>query len=141
MNKPADNKQIIKVKSEVSDSDKVSDFFTSYVSAKGIDSEIKNDLRLAIEEAFVNISNYAFPDDTSHTITIEVTSDDSSIHITFIDEGITFNPLTHCNNEIECSDHCEGGMGIHLIKSLTDRQEYKRIGQQNVFTVTKHYTK
>ena len=140
MNTAADHKQSITVKSDISDSAKVSDFLIEYIKSHQIDDETRDDLRLAIEETFVNISSYAFPDDISHTVTIEVTRDERDIHITFIDVGIAFNPLTYCEKNIGCTDHCEGGMGIHLIKSLTDRQEYKRIGQQNVFTVTKHYT-
>ena len=33
----------------------------------------------------------------------------------------------------------EGGMGIVLVKSLTDEQNYRRDGDHNVFTVTKNY--
>lgn len=141
MSKFIDNKQRISVENKISDSMKVSDFFVDYIREKQIDDETLSDLRLAIEEAFINISNYAFTDNISHSISVELSSDEHHIHITFIDEGIGFNPLTYCDKNIECSDHCEGGMGIHLIKSLTDKQEYKRIGQQNVFTVTKRYTK
>lgn len=141
MNKQSEHKQHITVQNEASDSNKLSDFFNDYVKTNRITDEIYNDLQLAIEETFINITNYAFSDNQPHTITIEFVRDINSIHITFIDNGIAFNPLTDCKKNIINTDHCEGGMGIHLIKSLTDKQEYKRIEQQNVFTVTKHYNK
>jgi anti-sigma regulatory factor (Ser/Thr protein kinase) len=48
--------------------------------------------------------------------------------------------LTDCSSNLDTNDHCNGGMGIPLIKSLTDKQKYIRIDKRNVFTVTKHYT-
>ncbi len=129
------------MKNNTSECDRLSAFLTDYESSNNIPDEIQHDLRLVLEEVFVNITNYAFPSGETHTVSIEISNTENAISITFIDGGIAFNPLIDCNNEIDADDHGEGGMGIYLIKSLTDQQEYSRIEQRNVFTVTKHYTK
>ncbi len=141
MNKQVSNKQSLSLQNKISDSGKLSDFLAEYAKTFEMSDEIYNDLRLVLEEAFVNIASYAYTEEDTQIITVELSNTADEICITFTDTGIAFNPLT---DEAECKDtddHCEGGMGIHIIKSLTDHQEYNRVGQSNVFTVAKHYTK
>ena len=145
MNNSSHNSKYIVVQNTLADSDKLAHFLASYTDTIDAPDDIHNELRLAVEEAFVNITSYAFPAEETHSISIELQSSSGKagkeISVTFTDSGIAFNPLTDCNFDLDTDDHCEGGMGIHLIKSLTDQQQYDRIEQRNVFTVTKHYTK
>lgn len=140
MNKQVSNKQTLCLQNTTSDSGKLSDFLTEYVKTITIPEETYNDLRLAIEETFVNIASYAYAEE-DQVVTIELSNSTDEISITFIDTGVAFDPLTDPSGCHPADDHCEGGMGIHIITSLTDHQEYNRVGQSNVFTVTKHYTK
>jgi len=141
MGEQSTNKQTISLKNRISDCSKLSDFLTSYANAFNISEDVYNDLRLVLEETFINIASYAFDIKDSENITIELDGNADKISITFTDTGIAFDPLTDAEDYGESDDHCEGGMGIHIIKSLSDHQEYNRVGQSNVFTVTKHYTK
>ncbi|VAW53404.1 hypothetical protein MNBD_GAMMA05-349 [hydrothermal vent metagenome] len=134
------NKQKIIIDNSSADSDALTKFIGSYTSAQNIPEILLKDLRLVSEEIFINIVNYAYPENETHKITIELWHTENSINITFIDTGRAFNPLVGCTPSIETDDHCEGGMGIHLIKSLTDNQKYNRINERNIFTITKHYT-
>jgi len=130
----------ILIRNTTEDGAKLSAFLQSQLSAIKVPDETYNDLRLAIEETFINIISYAYTNNEEDTIFFELTTNNNQIRITFTDAGIAFNPLTDCDKNIDEDDKCEGGMGIHLIKSLTDAQEYKRIEQRNVFTLTKNYT-
>lgn len=141
MSKQSKNKQTISLQNRISDSGKLSDFFASYAKTLNISEDAYNDLRLVLEETFINIASYAFDKQDTENITIELDADADEISITFTDTGIAFDPLTQAEDCGEADDHCEGGMGIHIIKSLSDHLEYNRVGQSNVFTVTKHYTK
>ena len=140
MNKSAPNRQSISLLNETSDSIRLADFLTEFVKKMNISGETYNDLRLVVEEAFVNIASYAYSEKNEQPVIIELSSTSSEISITFTDTGIAFDPLTDPAECKDTVDHCEGGMGIHIITSLTDHQEYNRVGQSNVFTVTKHYT-
>jgi len=135
------NTRSITLRNELADSSKLADFLSNYVKTYKIPGDTYNDLRLVLEETFVNIASYAFDKHGGQTITVDLTNTAGEISITFTDTGIAFNPLNHAADNIETDDHCEGGMGIHIIRSLTDRQQYDRVGQSNVFTLTKHYTK
>ncbi|MFV2005559.1 MAG: ATP-binding protein [Gammaproteobacteria bacterium] len=135
------NRQTITIQNRTTDCKKLFEFLLDYVDSNDISDDIFNDLKLIIEETFVNIASYAHEENETQTVTVELSSNTETISITFSDTGIAFNPITDCNKDIEKIDPCEGGMGIHIIKSLSDHLEYKRIKQRNVFTVTKHYTK
>ncbi len=139
MNKPEASKTSIALKHKAADCRKLHDFLSKNIQAKNMSTETRHDLRLVIEEIFSNIVNHADITSQDNEITVELNHSIRSISITFTDTGKAFNPLCDHENCMHENDHSEGGMGVHLIKSLTDHQEYKRIKQQNVFTVTKHY--
>ena len=141
MNKQVLSRQSISLQNKLSDAGKLSDFLAEHAKTSEIPDEIYHDLRLVIEEVFVNIASYAYAEEDRQPVTIELSRSTNEISITFTDAGIAFNPLTDPAECKDTDDHCEGGMGIHIIKSLTDQQKYRRINQHNVFTVTKHYTK
>ena len=134
------NRQSISLRNTTSDAGKLSDFLTTYAKSFNISDESYNDLRLILEEVFINITSYACIKN-EQTIKVELNSTTTEINVTFTDSGIAFNPLTDVTECQETDDHCDGGMGIQIIKSLSDHLDYKRIEQHNVFTITKHYTK
>ncbi len=139
MNKPQTSKLNIMLKHKADDYKKLHDFLSEHIETDNIPVEAQHDLRLVSEEIFTNITNHAGIDPPNNAITVELKHEAHAITITFTDNGKAFNPMCNHENCMHDNDHSEGGMGIHLIKSLTDTQEYKRIDQQNVFTVTKHY--
>jgi serine/threonine-protein kinase RsbW len=55
------------------------------------------------------------------------------------DDGAEFNPLNLPIPDIGAPlhDRSPGGLGIHLVRSLMDHVDYRRIGRRNCFTMTK----
>jgi len=141
MYKQQHTRQTLTVQNSLADCEKLHRFLLAFAEANDISAETYRDLRLAAEEIFVNIINYAYVDNKPHDISVELNDTGIATSITFIDSGIAFDPLFFCSKSSDKTDHCEGGMGIDMIKSLTDSQEYHRINHRNVFTVTKIYTK
>jgi anti-sigma regulatory factor (Ser/Thr protein kinase) len=140
MNQHLPNLQSIVVQNSTTDCEKLFNFLDNYSSAHELPKHIYNDLRLIIEETFVNIANYAHKNNNSHPVTVKISSTDSALQIVFIDTGYAFNPVTDSQTDLKNADLSDGGMGIPLIKALSDHLKYERIDQHNVFTVTKHYT-
>ena len=141
MNSNDNDNPSITVSNTLSDCDKLFAFLDRHADRLGLSKDIYNDLKLAIDETFVNIVSYAFDDESTHEITMELHHSDHRIDITFIDNGIAFDPLNDSNKTLDLDKLDEGGMGIHIIRSMTDEQHYERIEQRNVFTLTKHYTR
>jgi len=105
-----------------------------------VNKEFKHDLKLVSEELLANIINHGYEQTIEGCIDIELVADEHSVRITFTDAAKAFNPLERAQPAI-LNDLAEGGMGLLLVKSLTDEQFYKRENNHNVFTITKNYNK
>ena len=92
-------------------------------------------IRLAVEEAVVNIMNYAYPEGTRAVILIEVDADADLETLTFVlrDEGVAFDPTAY--QEVDVDAHVGqqkvGGLGIHLMRHYMDTLTYERKDGQN----------
>ena len=111
---------------------------------KGLDAYKINDqkIRLACEEALVNVINYAYGEDTGELEIIkEVPSKENKICIEIIDEGIAFNPLKKEEPDINKSmeERSIGGLGIFMIKEIMDKVEYKREEGKNILKLEKYF--
>ena len=96
-------------------------------------------VNLAVEEAVVNVMNYAYPEGTRATILLEVFADDESVRFVLCDDGKPFDPTASEEVDIEnnVKNKIIGGMGIHLIRHYMDHIAYERKDGQNILTMTK----
>ena len=96
-------------------------------------------IRLAVEEAVVNVMNYAFPQGIRSTILLEVSADDEKVSFELRDEGIPFDPTAAPKVDVNSlvEKQIIGGLGIHLIHHYMDIVTYERRDDQNVLTMTK----
>lgn len=105
----------------------------------GFDKLTRSGIHLAIEEAVVNVMQYAYPEGTRGDIYLNVTADDESIRFELRDSGAAFDPTNVPDVDVESyvRKRSVGGLGIHLIRSYMDGIGYKRIDNQNVLTMMK----
>ena len=118
----------------------VSAFVDSHLEE--IDCPIKAQMQLdiAVEELFVNIANYAYAPDTGKaTIRLEINEEPLSVSITFIDNGIPYDPLAKADPDITLSaeERAIGGLGIFMVKKSMDDMFYEYKDSQNVLTIVK----
>lgn len=119
---------------------KIADFMDDIVGETGIDMALANSLNLALEEAVVNVMNYAYPKEQTGNIEIEAYTDKNCIRFIITDNGIPFDPTTDDTEPDITADIEErsiGGLGIFLVTHLMDTVAYKRNDDKNVLTLTK----
>lgn len=95
-------------------------------------------MELALEETIVNIVNYSCKDPHS-LITVTCSFDrDKEFHISIIDNGPPFNPLQKDvpDTDAGIDDRPIGGLGIFLVRELTDGVGYIRKDEKNILTIT-----
>jgi len=114
------------------------DFLDETLQQLPVTNEFRHDLKLVSEELLANIINHGYKKNATGTIDITISVDAQRARITFTDSGKAFNPLDNKDPDT-LNNLSEGGMGLLLIRSLTDEQCYKRDNKLNVFTVTKNY--
>lgn len=104
-----------------------------------VDEKFIHELKLVAEEWFANIINHGYADNEAGEVEIELVPDSKGICLTMIDSAPAYNPL-EADQKPQDQDFRQGGMGLILIKSLTDELLYSRSERQNVFSIKKHYS-
>ena len=94
---------------------------------------------LAIEELVTNCIDYGYDDAGEHTIVVELGLADGTLTMTVIDDGHAFNPLeaTAPDLNAEIDQRPIGGLGIHMLRKLSDSMDYERRDESNRLTLTK----
>ncbi|MCR5624618.1 MAG: ATP-binding protein [Lachnospiraceae bacterium] len=134
-----ENKLVVDATEEALDD--VEKYIEDKLDAAGCTNKQKIQIRLAIEEIFVNIAMYAYsPGMGKAEVICEILDEEPiAVMIKFIDSGKQFNPLE--KEDADTSGKMfierEGGFGIHLVKNIMDVVEYEYIEGKNVLTVKK----
>lgn len=117
--------------------DVVLDFVNTELKAHGCDMKVQTQISIAIEEIFVNITNYAYKPEIGG-VTIRVAVGDEII-IEFEDKGIPYNPLEAMDPDIHKSaeEREIGGLGIFMVKKIMDSIEYRNVDNKNILTIRK----
>ena len=96
---------------------------------------------IAIDELFSNIAFYAYhPNIGPATIRVEVQEAPLAVLISFIDNGIPYNPLSASEPDITLSaeERQIGGLGIYMVKKSMDDMTYTHQNGQNILTIKKN---
>lgn len=115
-------------------------FVDEQLDAADCPKKIKIQIDLAVEEIFVNIAHYAYdPDIGTATVRVDVLGDPPSVDITFIDNGIPYDPLAKedPNVRLPAKDRKIGGLGIFMVKKNMDDVKYEYIDGHNILTMKK----
>lgn len=98
-------------------------------------------VNIAIDELFSNIANYAYnPKIGVATVRIEVTEDPLAVVITFIDNGVPYDPLAKADPDVTLSAEKRqiGGLGIYIVKKSMDNVSYEYKDGMNILTIRKN---
>ena len=122
---------------------KLNAFVDEVCMAVGFDDSTSKKIKVAIEEAVVNVMNYAYPPGTKSDITIEAASNDMRLKFTIIDKGIPFDPTVQAaaDTTLPAKERRIGGLGIHIMRQNMDSINYERIDNLNVLTLRKKIVK
>ena len=120
---------------------KLNDFQKSVYAKLNIEKSLARRLQLAVEEAVVNVIEYAYPIMTEGPIEIRMMSDGHRLKVMILDSGIAFDPTSKKRADITPSveDRQIGGLGIHLYRELMDSIHYERKDEKNILTLIKTF--
>jgi sigma-B regulation protein RsbU (phosphoserine phosphatase) len=118
---------------------KLTAFVKEVCEAVKLSPDETNQVKVAIEEAVVNVMNYAYPSGTRGDLTVEAASNNLRLKFTIIDCGKPFDPTvqTDVDTTLPAKDRRIGGMGIHIMRQFMDSINYERIDNLNVLTLRK----
>ena len=116
------------------------------VDAFGVEHELTDEVmfavNLSLDEVVTNVISYAFSDAQEHPIVVRLSLDGEVLRAQVTDGGQPFNPLTVPTPDLDApvEERRIGGLGLHIVREMMDDLEYRREGDKNVLTLTKHLT-
>jgi serine/threonine-protein kinase RsbW len=93
----------------------------------GFDEESASKIMLAVDEACTNIIKHSYEFATTKGIDLEILTRDRQFEVVIIHRGKPFDPDSVKTPDMKMyfSQFRRGGLGIHLMRSLMDKVEYK----------------
>ena len=116
-------------------------FIDRQLEAAECPAKIQMQIDLAVEEVFVNISDYAYTSEKGTAlIRVELSGDPASVTITFEDSGIPYDPLAREDPDITLPirERTIGGLGIFLVKKIMDEVTYEYRDGKNILSLKKN---
>jgi phosphoserine phosphatase RsbU/P len=110
----------------------------AFLAVNGASADVVHDVGLAVEEVLANLVRHGYAGKDG-PILLSVTLDALAVKVEVRDRGIHFDPRTAKapHLEVPLDERASGDLGIHLIKNVTDRIAYQRVGSENLLTLVR----
>ena len=117
--------QVLRIPAEIGRMDEVLKFVSTLLDDYGCEPQVRTQLRMAIEELYVNIAHYAYPSGDGWA-EIRGSFEDGVVTLRLIDGGTPYDPLAKPDPDILLSgeERPIGGLGIYMVKSMVDEMKY-----------------
>ena len=127
------------IMNDVKEVSKFSEFMKSVIEKLDMEKSLGRQLRLAVEEAVVNVIDYAYPVEQQGEIEVRVMSDGKTLKTVITDSGVAFDPTAKekADTTLSAEDRQIGGLGILLVREIMDTINYERQQGKNVLTLIK----
>ena len=124
---------------DISEIARLNEFVEEIGNEFSLSPEVVFNLTLVLEEAVVNIINYAYPKEKHESIYLSAKLYNDSIVLVLTDTGKEFDPTMAPETDITLSadERPIGGLGIFLIRQIMNEVRYERIDGKNVLTLEK----
>jgi sigma-B regulation protein RsbU (phosphoserine phosphatase) len=115
-------------------------FVKDFLSPLEIEKRTAAGMRLALEEAVVNVINYAYPEGEQGEVLINADTNGHEVRFVITDSGYPFDPTTvlEPDTSLDAQNRPIGGLGILLSRKLMDSISYNRTDGKNVLSLTKY---
>lgn len=137
-------KKELKIKADIENLDNVLNFLESCMDEVGANLKTKISISVACEEIYVNIAHYAYPNNIGYTkVIFEYFEINNDIKITFLDNGLPFNPMdrTLPDTTLSAEEREIGGLGILMVKKSMDNVIYVYENNNNNLSLIKKINK
>ena len=118
----------------------VTDFVNQQLELLECPMKAQMQIDIAIDELFSNIAHYSYnPEVGQATVRVEVVENPLAVTITFIDNGIPYDPLAKEDPDLTLSaeERQIGGLGIYMVKKSMDEITYEYKDGQNILSIKK----
>ena len=131
--------QSITLQNDVSQVPRLNAFVDAVSQRLQLDKSLQQQLKLAVEEAVVNVMQYAYPLGVTGDIDVNALCDGERLKFVISDRGKAFDPTktARADTSSPVEERPIGGLGILLVRKIMDSINYERIGDRNLLTLLK----
>ncbi len=118
----------------------ITDFVDELLEQYHCPMKAQAQIDIAIDELFSNIVHYAYhPGTGPATVRVEVVEEPLSVVITFIDQGVPYDPLAKADPDVTLSaeEREIGGLGIYIVKKNMNEITYEYVDGRNILKIRK----
>ena len=118
----------------------VTEFVDEQLETWGCSPKVQMQIDIAIDEIFSNIANYAYnPETGPATVRVSVNGEPLTVTITFIDQGVPYDPLAKADPDVTLSaeERDVGGLGIYIVKKNMNEITYEYKDGKNILRIRK----
>jgi len=129
----------LEIRSDVSELERIFAFIDPYCGRAGIPDSIKYKLFLVAEELTMNAISHGYNGRPDGRIAITLTNLEPNVELCFEDEAPAFDILRDARDpdiDAGVAERRVGGLGIHLLKTLSRSATYKYHDGRNTVRVT-----
>jgi anti-sigma regulatory factor (Ser/Thr protein kinase) len=126
------------LRNELSELARVTEEIHACAGIDTLDSQTVYTLDLTLEEMLSNVIKYAYSDNSSHTINLSLKITEDKLILTIEDDGNEFDTEHYTEPELsnDISERPIGGVGIHLVRNMTESVKYQRKNDRNILEIT-----
>ena len=130
----------ITLRNNIKDVPHLNDYVKNVIRQLAIDETTGKKLRLAIEEAVVNVMNYAYAPGVAGNIEVKAMYNRHFVKFVIIDSGRPFDPTeaVRADTTLSAEDRPIGGLGIFILREIMDTVNYERVDGSNILTLRKN---
>jgi len=115
-------------------------FVERYAREAKLKEDTVEQFKIAVDEACTNVIKHAYKGDEAHQIDLTIIFDKNRFTVRIRDEGQAFQPEQYQEPDIfkMAKTRRSGGFGVHIMRRLMDRVEYRTRGKVNEVHLTKY---
>jgi phosphoserine phosphatase RsbU/P len=127
------------LRNESSEMERLGKLLDRFEQRSGLPAATMAELRIVCDEIVSNVIAYGYPEGRPGDIDVRLELAGSRLVVTVSDDGVSFNPLAVAppDTTLPLEHRQLGGLGIHLVRSLTDEAIYLRQDGRNVIVLVK----
>lgn len=129
---------LLNLTNDIAEIEKLCDAVKKFCEENKIPEQKYHDIIMILDELVTNVIKYAYPGKKGTcSVKLLYYEENEKVFIEIKDSGVAFDPLSRFDPDVESSieERGMGGLGIFIVKQLSDSIEYARIQDKNQLVI------
>jgi anti-sigma regulatory factor (Ser/Thr protein kinase) len=119
--------------------ERLSEIVARFGKRHDIPAKVLFALNVSLDEILTNVISYGYEDGDPHDIVVRLSFQDGEVTVEVEDDGRDYDPLNAPEPDLgkPLEERPIGGLGVHLVRTMMDRVDYRRERGKNILAIRK----